>query len=1141
MTRTHLLIFLSFCLIPSLFGQNCGCIPLLYEGFDYPESDNLHQKVGGTGWAGAWNSQVGDQRVGFRVGANTLTYNNLRSNYKSFVGGHYWHRIGRTLDVSPTGALAAYRKDNGYLGKAGTTLWTSAVFQKTQNNDEETWFGLHNSNVNWYEGNVGTTNSRLMFGYFGANSNANGVRYWTLRVGDSYYRTSIPIALASPTLAVMKLEFSENSTTINLYINPTTLGSGSPPSVSSLTLTTNTALAFQHFAVYGDNNTNNFILDEIRFSSNYTCVAPDATQSENLLPTARMTVSAITGIVPLTIQLNGTTSSDPDGTLNNYEWTFGDGGTRTGATTSYTFNNTGILYARLKVTDNCGSTNSATQDILVTNVAGQISCLSAPVPEAFPNCAGTGGGIIRMDVGLGTNFNLTNQNGSTYPYASSRFSNLPIGNYTLTVTGQSGCAETFDIKLPADSMNCPNVSAASGNALVFGMNLEGLAYWDKARPFKDFMKDGDSQWLTFTPNGSVWNTNVQNEIPMDTEGYPLAVPAMTSIGLQRVRFVFSAGGHLPIGDYLLLYDGEGDLYLRGAMTLSPTSTAGRKVFRVNGTDNLYLDIDYSNPNNHLRNFRLIRPQDEGTYLTQPFYLPFLEKTCLFNPIRFMDWQLTNGSPAVNWSERSKPNFRSQTTDKGVSYENIIQLGNTLNRDVWVCVPHQATDDYIRQMARLFRDNLNPGLHVFLEYSNEVWNWQFTQAHWVSDNGNQNISYPRRYVDKSLNAFKIWHEEWAGQTQRVKRVLGTQTGYNWISEQILAQAKGAFDYFAPAFYFGFSGTCLDNLRNLGANATPADVINCTRTSMRAFFPNISQTYRLAQLYGKPIAHYEGGSHMTSNPTIEPFQAALYQSQIDPLIKTLYQEMIDSLRRYGGTAYAAAFTLTGPRESRYGSWGHIEDIDQNLTTQPAPKYQVLLDNFRQNQGSCNLNLPILPVELVNFSGNTEGSCLAQKKTNEMACKHVLNWETATEVGTNTFELQQLNKDNAFETIATIKAQNKAAHYSFTNDKTSSRFVTSTTLIDYYRLKINDFDGKTTFSKTISLENGKILRGPKIYPNPATDVLTIENADGQAIEIVNVLGQVVLSVPTIDHYPLSIIHLKSGVYFVKTAGEVVRFVKN
>ncbi len=1112
-------VFFNFFLnILTIKAQNCGCIPLLYEGFDYPEGDNMHQKVGGTGWAGAWNSQVGDQRVGFRVGASTVPYSNLRSNYKSFIGGHYWHRIGRTLDVSATGALGAYRKDNGLLGKAGTTLWTSVVFQKTQNNNEETWFGLHNTNVDWYEGNPGTTNSRLLFGYFGAtNSTVNGIRYWTVRIGDNYYPTTIPIDVATPIFSVMKLEFGANSTTISLYINPSPLGSGnSDPSVPTWTFTTATPLEFHHFVVYGDNNINNFILDEIRFATNYRCVAPDATVAENLLPVARMSVSAITGVAPLTVNLNGTTSSDPDGTLVNYEWTFGDGGTRTGATTSYNFNNTGVLYARLKVTDNCGSTNSTTHNILVTDANGQISCLSAPVPIAFPNCAGTGGGIIRMDAGLGTSFNLTHENGTSYPLSNSRFSNLPIGNYTLTITGQSGCAETFNIKLPADSMNCPNV-AAQGDNLVIGMNLEGLAYWDKGRPFKDFMKNSDSQLLTFTPNGNVWNTGVQSEIPMDTEGYPTVIPAMTSIGLQRVRIVFSAGGHLPVGDYVLLYDGEGDFYFRGEMT-TLTATAGRKTFRVHGIDNLYLDIDYSKQGNHLRNFRLVRPEDEATYAAQPFYQPFLDKLCPFNPIRFMDWQVTNASTLVNWSDRAKPNDRSQTMRNGVSYEHIIQLGNTLNRDVWVCVPHKASDDYIRQMARLFRDGLKPHINVFIEYSNEVWNWQFEQAHWVNANGNQNISYPRQYTERSLNVFKIWHQEWAGQTQRVKRVLGTQTGYNWVSEQILAQAKGAFDFFAPTFYFGYNGSCLDNLRALGAAATPTDVINCTRETMRAFFPLISQTYRLAQMYGKPIAHYEGGQHMTSNPTIEPFQTALYAAQIDPQIRTLYQEMIDSMRRYGGTAFATAFVLTGVRESRYGSWGHLEESNQNLNAQPAPKYQVLLDNFRGAQGSCNQT--VIALELLDFKGRAEQN------------GNRLTWSFADTKDLDKVEVQKSEDGSLFTVLPQVNAP---------ISKVRERLDETPFDLTYYRLHITETNGKEIFSKTIAVkrfntEGGKI----KVYPNPATTVLTIENVLGKDIDIINTLGQVVLSQKRMLNATINIRSLQSGVYFIKTKGEVVRFIK-
>jgi Secretion system C-terminal sorting domain len=190
----------------------------------------------------------------------------------------------------------------------------------------------------------------------------------------------------------------------------------------------------------------------------------------------------------------------------------------------------------------------------------------------------------------------------------------------------------------------------------------------------------------------------------------------------------------------------------------------------------------------------------------------------------------------------------------------------------------------------------------------------------------------------------------------------------------------------------------------------------------------------------------------------------------------------------------------------------------------------------------NITVLPVELAKFSGYTEGSsCDVRSGMYDVrkgvghTCRHVLNWETATEMSTESFDIQQMMPDNSFKTIGTIKAKGKATIYTFTNEKPLAD-------INYYRLKINDTDEKKAFSKTISLENPFILRGPLVYPNPASDVLFIENAENQDIEIVNVLGQSVMSVSkNMNHSSLTIHHLKSGVYFIKTADEMVRFIKN
>jgi hypothetical protein len=187
-------------------------------------------------------------------------------------------------------------------------------------------------------------------------------------------------------------------------------------------------------------------------------------------------------------------------------------------------------------------------------------------------------------------------------------------------------------------------------------------------------------------------------------------------------------------------------------------------------------------------------------------------------------------------------------------------------------------------------------------------------------------------------------------------------------------------------------------------------------------------------------------------------------------------------------------------------------------------------------------ILPVELLNFSGHTEGVCdvgfkmsdVGKAATNAL-CTNVFNWSTASEINTDNFELQRLNKDNNFEKIATIKAQNKAANYSFMENAPLNG-------LNYYRLRINDFEGKTTFSKIISLENGKNTEGVKIYPNPANNVLFIENAEGNRVEIVNILGQIIKSIlPNNNQFQITINELKSGIYFIKTGNELIRFVKN
>lgn len=83
----------------------------------------------------------------------------------------------------------------------------------------------------------------------------------------------------------------------------------------------------------------------------------------NTAPTASFTTSAF----GFQVTANGTGSFDPDGDPLTYAWTWGDGGTSTGATPSHTYAAAGTYTIGLTVNDGRGGTNSTTRSVTVTS------------------------------------------------------------------------------------------------------------------------------------------------------------------------------------------------------------------------------------------------------------------------------------------------------------------------------------------------------------------------------------------------------------------------------------------------------------------------------------------------------------------------------------------------------------------------------------------------------------------------------------------------------------------------------------------------------------------------------------------------------------------------------------------------------
>lgn len=94
----------------------------------------------------------------------------------------------------------------------------------------------------------------------------------------------------------------------------------------------------------------------------------------NQPPVARMTANPVSGPAPLPVSFDGSSSSDPDGTVASFAWTFGDGASATGASAAHTYSGAGIYTATLTVTDNRGAANSTSKTVTVTTPPSTAGC-----------------------------------------------------------------------------------------------------------------------------------------------------------------------------------------------------------------------------------------------------------------------------------------------------------------------------------------------------------------------------------------------------------------------------------------------------------------------------------------------------------------------------------------------------------------------------------------------------------------------------------------------------------------------------------------------------------------------------------------------------------------------------------------------
>jgi PKD repeat protein len=103
-------------------------------------------------------------------------------------------------------------------------------------------------------------------------------------------------------------------------------------------------------------------------------------------PIAHLSISPTNGTAPLTVSLNDSGSSDPDGTIVDYAWMASDGQEAFGANSQITFDKSGSYIITLSVTDNDGLTATAQNTVTVSE---PITTVTPPPPTEPPPPTGS--------------------------------------------------------------------------------------------------------------------------------------------------------------------------------------------------------------------------------------------------------------------------------------------------------------------------------------------------------------------------------------------------------------------------------------------------------------------------------------------------------------------------------------------------------------------------------------------------------------------------------------------------------------------------------------------------------------------------------------------------------------------------------
>ncbi|MCL3881763.1 hypothetical protein [Marivita sp. GX14005] len=540
------------------------------------------------------------------------------------------------------------------------------------------------------------------------------------------------------------------------------------------------------------------------------------------------------------------------------------------------------------------------------------------------------------------------------------------------------------IFLALSVMLCPSGSfaAASEPSQSLLVNLNSISDWSTQHPFLNVIKSA-RPWIGHK-NGQ-WGGMTFHELQamgaIGDNGWPVFVPP----GLRKVEALLftdqpDTAGYLG-GRYHLYYDGVGDIRITG---LGDTVLAKEGFIAFDyhpGEGAVGIAISSTDRDDPVRNIQVVHEKHAELLANGSVFSPeWLRIIRDFGGFRVMDWMNTNDSTLATTDDLASPSDFSYSW-RGVPIEVIVELANKTGADPWFTIPHKADDDVVREIATRVKDGLDPHLTVYVEYSNEMWNYIFEQAHWAKDRaeafwGPVPDGWMEFYGLRAAQVMDIWGDVFSENPDRLRRVVAVHTAwpelekatlYGPLAKRALGKAPAlSFDAYAVSGYFGHELGDISVLRRILDESEHAAMQEGAKngisdTALREFvgqrgFERASERAaeivrqgslsslitklwpyhaKAARDAGLDLVMYEGGSHaaardraVNENRLTEFLTRFNYSDDMGEL----YDHALSSWREVSDTPFNVFVDVAPP--SKWGNWGALRHLEDD-----NPRWQAL----------------------------------------------------------------------------------------------------------------------------------------------------------------------------------------------------------